>query len=347
MSYEPSNALWARSTNMYYIGMDLHKQDLVMAVEDEQGPVGRVRRIACRDTDAIQAAVERWRPFRAVVEASASYRWLYDLVLPLGEVILAHPLRLRAITAARAKTDRLDARLLAQLLRANLIPTAYVPPAPYQRLRDLTRSRARLSCGATLAKNQVHALLARANVHPPLKTLFGPRGRRWLAALDLGLSGNLVRDELVRRLEHYGREIAALDAHLEAVASEFPQAEALEVLHGIGRYSALLVVAEIGEPERFRNARQVGAYAGLTARVHQSGSHEHRGGISKQGSRWLRWVLVQAAIKLVRRDARLAAFYQRIRKRAGRNVARVAVARKLAGICWVRLRRWQREQAAA
>jgi len=332
---------------MYYIGIDLHKQDLVMAVEDERGPVGRARRLACRDTEAIRAAVQRWRPFRAVVEASASYRWLWELLVPMGEVVLAHPLRLRAITAARAKTDNLDAALLARLLRANLIPAAYVPPARYQQLRDLTRGRARLSYGATLAKNQVHALLARANVHPPLKTLFGKRGRKWLAGLDLGLSGNLARDELVRRLEHYGREIATLDAYLEGVAAEFPEAEALEVLHGIGRYSALLVVAEIGEPERFRNGRQVGAYAGLTARVHQSGGHEHRGRISKQGSRWLRWILVQAAMKVVRRDQRLANFYQRIRKRAGRNVARVAVARKLAGICWVRLRRWQREQAAA
>ena len=332
---------------MHHIGIDLHKQDLVMAVEDEHGPVGGVRRIACRDMDAIRAAVEGWRPFRAVVEASASYRWLYDLLAPVGEVVLAHPLRLRAITAARAKTDRLDARLLAQLLRANLVPAAYVPPARYQRLRDLTRGRARLSYGATLAKNQVHALLARANVHPPLKTLFGKHGRRYLAGLDLGISGNLARDELLRRLEHYGREIATLDAHLEGLAAEFPEAEALQVLYGIGRYSALLIVAEIGEPERFRNSRQVGAYAGLTARVHQSGQTEHRGGISKQGSRWLRWILVQAAIKLVRRDAHLAAFYQRVRKRRGRNVARVAVARKLAGICWVRLRRWQREQAAA
>ena len=196
---------------MYYIGIDLHKQDLVMAVEDERGPVGRARRIACRDVQAIRSAVERWRPFRAVVEASASYRWLYDLLSPQGEVVLAHPLRLRAITAARAKTDRLDAAMLARLLRANLIPAAYVPPA----------------------------------------------------------------------------------------------------------------------------------------RVHPSGGHEHRGGISKQGSRWLRWMLVQAAMKLVRRDERLANFYQRVRKRAGRNVARVAVARKLAGICWVRLRAWRRARAAA
>ena len=119
------------------------------------------------------------------------------------------------------------------------------------------------------------------------------------------------------------------------------------MLHGVGRYSALLIVAEIGEPTRFKTARQVGAYAGLTARVHPSGQTEHRGGISKQGSRWLRWILVQAAMKLVRRDERLANFYTRVRKRAGRNVARVAVARKLAGLCWVRLRAWQRAHAVA
>ena len=332
---------------MYYIGIDLHKQDLVMAVENETGPTGRPRRIACRDVEAIRSAVERWRPFRAVVEASASYRWLYDLLSPSGEVVLAHPLRLRAITTGRAKTDKLDAAMLARLLRANLIPQAYVPPARYQTLRDLTRGRARLSYGATLAKSQVHALLAGANVHPPFKSPFGKRGRRWLAGLDLGLARNVSRDELLRRLEHYGREIAVLDSHLEKMAAEFPESAALESLYGIGRYSALLIVAELGEAERFKNARQVGAYAGLTARVHQSGKTEHRGGISKQGSRWLRWILVQAAMKIVRQDERLANFYTRIRKRAGRNVARVAVARKLAGICWVRLRAWQRAHVAA
>ena len=332
---------------MYYIGIDLHKQDLVMAVENEHGPIARPQRLACRDMAAIRAAVERWRPFRAVVEASAGYRWLYDLLAPSGEVVLAHPLRLRAIATARAKTDKLDAALLARLLRGNLIPASYVPPARYQTLRDVTRGRARLSSNATLAKGQMHALLARANVHSPFKTPFGVRGRRWLAGLDLGLGGNLVRDELLRRLEHYGREAAILDGHLEQLALEFPEAAALDVLHGIGRYSALLIVAEIGEAERFKNARQVGAYAGLTARVHQSGKTEHRGGISKQGSRWLRWILVQAAMKLVKQDERLANFYTRVRKRAGRNVARVAVARKLAGICWVRLRAWQRAHAVA
>jgi len=145
---------------------------------------------------------------------------------------------------------------------------------------------------------------------------------------------------LVRRLEHFKAELSTLDETLDGQAEAFPQAAALTELHGIGLYSALLIVAEIGEPDRFRRAGQVGSYAGLTARVNQSGGHCYHGSITKQGSRWLRWVLVQAAVKIVRKDAGLKRFYDRIRKRSGRNRARVAVARKLAEICWLRLRRW-------
>ena len=129
------------------------------------------------------------------------------------------------------------------------------------------------------------------------------------------------------------------------MAQGFPQTEALLDIHGIGLFSALLIVAELGEVERFRTAKQVGAYAGLTTRVHQSGSHCHRGSISRQGSPWLRWILVEAAMKLVREDAALKNFYTRVRKRSSAKIARVAAARKLAEICWKRLRRWQREHA--
>ena len=112
---------------MQYVGIDLHKRDLVIAVEDERGAVGRARRFPCRDEGAIVAHLSALRPFRAVIEASASYRWLYERLAPLGEVILAHPLRLRASIARPAKTDKLDAALLARLLRMDQIPESYVP----------------------------------------------------------------------------------------------------------------------------------------------------------------------------------------------------------------------------
>ena len=144
------------------------------------------------------------------------------VVSPLGSVVLAHPYRLRAIVAARAKTDKLDAALLAQLLRADLIPQAYIPPEPFQQLRDVARGRARLTWAATQAKNQIRALLRTRNIHPSVKTLFSKAGRQWLGDLDLGPAGNVARDELLRRLDHFVREIQTMDAELERQAGAFP-----------------------------------------------------------------------------------------------------------------------------
>lgn len=331
---------------MHYIGIDLHKEFLVASVQDSNGSKVASKRINCCDTRRIKKFFDSHRPFRAVIEASSSYRWLYDLLSPLGEVTLAHPLQLRAIVAGRAKTDKLDAALLAKLLRAELIPESYVPPESYQRLRDLTRARARLSRHATATKNEMHALLRRRNIAAPFVTLFGPRGRRWLESLDLGPVDGILRDELLARLDHFDGALSMHDRMLDELAVSFPETESLTFLHGIGLYSALLIIGEIGEPWRFSDGRKVGAYAGLTARVHQSGSQSYTGHITRQGSPWLRWILVQAAMKLVHRDRKLGNFYQRIRKRSGMKVARVAAARKLAEICWLRLMRWHRTAAA-
>lgn len=143
---------------------------------------------------------------------------------------------------------------------------------------------------------------------------------------------NFIRDELVARLTHFRREIASIDRRLTELAAEFPEVESLMDIHGVGLYAALVVIGELGEIERFRSAHQVGAYAGLTSRVRQSGDHCYYGKITRQGSPWLRCVLVEAAIHVVRRDDGLRNFYQRVRKRAGSNKARVATARKLAEI---------------
>lgn len=327
---------------MNYVGIDLHKVDLVVTVEDEAGAASKPVRIACRDVAAVRRFFSKAIPFRAVIEASSSYRWLYDLLSPMGEVILAHPLKLRAIVSARAKTDKLDSRMLARLLRADLIPQSYIPEERYQLLRDITRARARLVRGSTGAKNQVHAVLARANLHSPYKNVFCKRGREWIKRQELGFGGDSLKEELLRRIAHYEREVDHVDLKLAALGQRYPEVEALLHFYGLGLYTALLVVGEIGDPERFSNGDQVGAYAGLTARVVQSGGRQYYGNITKQGSPWLRWVLVQAAMKLVRREERLGAFYLRVRRRSGAKIARVAAARKLAGICWVRLRRWHR-----
>ncbi|MCZ7582214.1 MAG: IS110 family transposase [Deltaproteobacteria bacterium] len=304
---------------MHYVGVDLHKHTLVIAVENAHGPIGRPVTIRCRETEKIVASFEGLRPFRAVIEASGSYRWLYDLLASRGEVVLAHPRRLKAIVEGRAKTDKRDAALLAKLLRVEMIPMAYVPPRRYQELRDLCRARARLARHATQAKNELHAVLTRRNIHPPFKTPFCRGWIRFVADLDLGFVGNATRDEALRRWDHYRREIETLDLALSKAAASFPEVPAIMEIPGIGLFSALLIIGELGEPLRFHDARQVGAYSGLTPRVDQSGGHCHHGSITRQGSPWLRWVLVQAAMKAPQKDKALANFYTRVRNGRARR----------------------------
>jgi len=330
---------------MRYVGVDLHKRSVVMHAEDEHGVRKDSGRFDSQDRPGIVQFFEKLKPFRCVIEASCSYRWFHELVSPMGEVVLAHPLRLRAIVAGRAKTDKLDAALLARLLRAGLIPEAYIPPRSYQELRDLARARARLSQQASSAACELHALLTRRNIRMPYANVFSKGAQRWLAGLELGGVDGFIRDELTARIRHYRGEMAKLDVLLEEMSARFPEHEALTALHGVGLYSAMLIIGELGEPGRFGDGRQVGAYAGLTARVSQSGESSRHGHITRQGSPWLRWILVEAAMKLVRRDRQLGNLYQRIRKRSGVKIARVAAARKLADICWVRLMAWQRRAA--
>jgi transposase len=240
----------------------------------------------------------------------------------------------------RSKTDRLDSMLLADLLRINQLPLAHIPSDRHQMLRDITRHRSRLTHGQVEAKNLLRWLLAKHNLEAPYKCPFGPRGLYWLSRQDFGIADNQMRDELIERLAHYSKQIGQVDQQLVQLKSQFPEVESLTELHGIGLYTALVLIAEWGDVSRFRTAKQAAAYTGLTARVDQSGGHCHFGHITKQGSPWLRWVLVEAAMKIVHEDVALNNFHTRIRKPSSAKIARVATARKLTEICWKRLRRW-------
>ena len=328
---------------MWHVGIDLHRETVVIAAVNDMGEAMDPVRIACREREAILRVFRILGTFRAVIEASGTYRWLYDLLRPCGTVVLAHPHRLRAMIQRRSKTDKLDAQLLANLLRINQVPLAYIPPEPYHQLRELVRCRARLGRDLAQVKIKLRAILGRRNLDAPYQVPFGRRGLAWFRAQDFGPIENLVRDELLGRFEHFSRQMTILDRRLVDVQAEFPQTESLLDIYGIGLFSALVIVAELGEVDRFRWAKQVGAYTGLTSQVHQSGGHCYRGSITRQGSPWLRWILVEAAMKTVRRDAALKNFYTRVRKRSGAKIARVAAARKLGEICWKRLVRWQRE----
>jgi transposase len=329
---------------MWHVGIDLHKRTVVIAAVNDSGQARAPVTIECRNSPAILAAMEALKPFRAVIEASATYRWLYDLLTPFGTVLVAHPLRLRAMVQRRSKTDKLDAQLLANLLRINQVPLSYVPDERYHFLREIMRHRVRLGRALGWTKGSLTSLLNRHNMEAPYVKAYGPRGIRWFEAQDFGPADNVVCEDCLSQLSTLREQETAMGERVKDLCSLYPEVEALRGIYGIGAYLALVIVGEIGDVERFREAGQVGAYAGLTATVNQSGGHCYQGHISRQGSQILRWALVQVAMKVIRKDVALGNFYARIRKRGGAKKARVAVARKLAEICWIRLRRWHRER---
>jgi transposase len=205
------------------------------------------------------------------LEATYGWEWLAELLEDAGfDVHLAHPLRTRAIAAARVKTDAVDARTLAHLLRTGLLPEAYIAPPELRDLRDLLRHRAKLVHLRTSIKNRVHALLARQGILPEHCDLFGKAGREYLTALELPDGPRRRLDSLIALIDDFDREIIATSAEIDARARADERVKLLCQIRGIGRYTALGIIAEIGEVKRFPITKHLCAWAGVTRTVRSS-----------------------------------------------------------------------------
>jgi transposase len=321
------------------VGIDLHRKRSHVAVIGDDGTQLFSRRITNDPATFLELLSEIDGESKIALEATYGWEWLADLLEEAGyELHLSHPLRTKAIAAARVKTDAVDARTLAELLRADLLPESYVAPRALRDLRDLLRQRIALTQIRTALKNRVHALIARQGVQHDHADLFGAAGRRFLAGLELREPVRRRLDTLLALLADFEREITALTREIDTHAKDDPAVPVLSLIPGIGRYTALLVVAEIGEVERFPDARRLCAWAGLTPTVRSSDGKARLGHITRQGSRALRWALVEAAQTNVRRGGPLRDSYERIAKRRGRKIARVAVARRILTLCFYGLR---------
>jgi transposase len=324
---------------MNSVGIDLHRRRSHVAVIDDQGRELRSRRVINDGQTIVALLAEIDGECRVAVEASYGWEWLADLLEDAGyELHLAHPLRTKAIASARVKTDAVDARTLAHLLRADLLAESYVAPRELRDLRDLLRQRVVLTQMRSALKNRVHALIARQGVQQTHADLFAAGGRRFLDELELRADPRARLETLLRLIADFDREIDALAREIDARAKHDPRVDVLCQIYGIGRYLGMLIVAEIGDIERFPTARHLCAWAGLTPTVRSSDAKARLGHISGLGSRALRWALLEAAQKAAQGGGPLRADFERIAKRRGRKIAKVAVARKILTLCYYGLR---------
>ena len=324
---------------MNTVGIDLHRKRSVLAVIDEEGEVHPPVRIDNEPQRFLELLGELEGETEVAVEATYGWEWLAELLEDGGyELHLAHPAGTKAIASARVKNDAIDARTLAQLLRAGMLPEAYVAPRELRDVRELLRQRIALVQMRTALKNRVHATLARQGIQHGHADLFGRGGREFLATLELREPTLARIESLLALVDDFDREVSASTKEIDALAKADDRVAVLCQIRGVGHYTAMLIISEIGDVTRFPDARHLCSWAGITPRVRNSDQTVRHGHITRQGSSALRSALVVAAQKAAQGGGPLRETFERIAKRRGPKIAKVAVARKILTLCFYGLR---------
>jgi transposase len=316
------------------VGVDLHKRSSQLAVLMPDGEVTQ-QRLENDPTRLEQFFAQVPRGAQIAIETSGTWWWFVDLVERLGHhAVLSNPKQTKAIAAARLKNDRVDAERLALLLRGDLLPTVWIPPG-LREARELVRHRVSLVWVRTEIKNRLLALLSRRNLQPTSsKRWLTVRGRHELEALPLGAIPSTVRADCLTLLRVLDEQIRRLDHELVERWGADPRVQRLRTIPGVGPFTAIFLILELGEIQRFPSAKHLASYVGLTPRVRASANRVRMGHISKEGNRLLRWALVVAATQAARRPGPLRAWFRAVQQRKGMKIARVALARRLAEIVY-------------
>jgi transposase len=324
-----------------YVGLDVHKRVVQACVLDDAGQVVLKHRFDLSRTSLLRfAQTHLAAEDRVVVEATTNTWAVVAILKPLvAEVVVSNPLTTKAIATAKVKTDKVDALVLAQLLRCDFLPRVWEPDAATQELRRLSSRRASLVANRTAVKNRLHSVLAMRLLIPPYEDLFGTKGLGWLRALELDPEGRQLLDSDLRLLDQVQAEIAGLEQVLIGKAYADPRVLLLMTLPGVDYTVAQTVLAALGDIQRFRDGDHAASYLGLCPSTKQSAAHCYHGPITKHGNGHARWLLVQAAQHVGKHPGPLGVFCRRLAKRKNHNVAVVAVARKLVVIAWHLLRK--------
>jgi transposase len=330
---------------MLFVGIDLHKKTITLCVVNQARETLLQKRFLCCEAQKIRDFFAALGPFQAVVEATASYEWLWALLEPLAaRLVLAHPKKLRIIAESTRKSDKLDARVLAEFLALDMIPQAYRPTPRQRQHRALVRQREFICQRITAVKNKMRRLLSDYNADR--RDVFSAEGQTYMAQVALSAADRFVLEQLQEHWQHLEKQRRAADQTLRAFAKTAPIAEAearaaLATIPEVGPVTIDVVVSEVGDVRRFRSAKQVTAYAGLAPGRRESAGKSKDLGITKEGSRRLRWALVEAAWRIVRRSPRWQTIYEQLWRRRGKKKAVVAVARRLLTVMVALLRSGQ------
>lgn len=327
---------------MLYIGMDLHKNTSTFAVKDKDGKIIDSDKVPT-EPSAIKGYLKKINEgnggegLSLALEPVSQWHFYADFLQKMGiDVHLGNPLKIKAIASARIKTDKIDAGVLCDLLRSDLLPEAYFASQEVRFWKEMVRFRASLIHLRTEVKNKVHSILFKNALRHPFTNLFGVSGRKWLKSLNLSEEFQFNLSRYLDLIDVLGKLIKEADERIENTVSNHPQARLLTSIPGISYVSGLTIMAEIGDVNRFPSAKKLQGYAGLVPSTYASGERMVHGRITKQGSRWLRWTMTEISQRqlICKKNPGFGWYYERIRQRKNSGAAATATARKLLAVVW-------------
>lgn len=330
---------------MIHVGIDLHhKNSYVRAISDD-GEIFPGRRIYHTDISDLWQYLSQFgeESKRVVFEATANARWMYRLLSddPTVEPVAVTPHKVRIIAETVAKTDKIDATVLAGLSKMDALPRAWLPDESIEQLRELTRYRAGLVQMRTRAKNKVNGVIVRYGLVRPYGNIFGTYGRKWLSEVDLPDFMRMQVDNWLDTIDHLNGKISAVEERLYKGYAKDPRwssdVDILLTMPGWGKLTCLTVLAELGDYSRFRSRASVSCFAGLVPSSKRSDKSCRYGHISKRGSTELRRILIEVTINAIRKVPRYGRLYARLKKERGGNVAKTAIARQMLEDGWTML----------
>lgn len=317
-----------------YVGIDIHRDYGVACVQDNEGKIIDEFRFG-NNIEGINKVKEKLGSNNShIAIESTGNMWvvLWDKLEEIkSDLHLVHPLKTKAIASNKLKNDKLDAKILAKLLRGDMLVCSYVPPHDVRDEREIVRLRASLVRMRTQVTNKIRSIFHKYCIKHS-GPLYQKSGMDFLNTLDL-------RPVDMSALKSYQETLKTLNTQIDLVNSQIADKDSEDVrllmsIPGIDYYSAVLIHSEIGDISRFPSHNKLASWAGLVPSMHQSGTSFYNGKITKEGSKRLRWTLVQCAHASIRANSKINGFYSKIAKRRGDNKAVVAVARKLVKIIY-------------
>jgi len=325
------------------IGIDIGKKKCSAAIRNNESGEILEEMVLTRDRQGMMSLIQRveelGQPCRAVVE-STSNMWImvHDTLEEHGiDTILAHPYKTRIIAEAKVKNDRLDSRILSDLLRANMVYESYVPQKEFREKRSLIRLHASLIRMKSEMKNKIHSILEKYDYKHDFSDLFGKAGREWLRKIEVSTIDRLSIDSYLNAINSFDEQLDNIERKMAEYSFQSEDVRMLMSITGIDFFSALVISSELVDIKRFQTPWKLVSYAGLNPTSRDSSEVMRRGHITKQGSRWLRWILYECAQQTIRYDQRFKNYHERISKKRGYKHACVAVAREMLVIIWYML----------